>query len=138
MQIYVHSIKNSVIESVNFWEVYEIGRVCITFQRQTLDFWPSCNTLKMTAQVLSLAKLCVKFQRNLFFPSIKLLQLVAKPYFARKSDFLGDSFTTSKVSVFGFHLVRIFPHSDWILRDSPSLSVFCPNAGKCGPEKLRI
>ena len=34
-----------------------------------------------------------------------------------------------------FLLVRIFPHSDWIRRDTPYLSVFRPNAGKCGPEK---
>ena len=40
--------------------------------------------------------------------------------------------TAWKVSVFGVILVRIFPHSDWI----KYLSVFNPNAGKCGPEKL--
>ena len=34
-----------------------------------------------------------------------------------------------------FFLVRIFPHSDWIGRDTPYLSVFSPNAGKYGPEK---
>ena len=40
--------------------------------------------------------------------------------------------TASKVSVFGVILVRIFSHSDWLLRDY--LSVFTLNAGKCGPE----
>ena len=34
-----------------------------------------------------------------------------------------------------FFLVRIFPHSDWIRRDTEYLSVFSPNAGKYGPEK---
>ena len=34
-----------------------------------------------------------------------------------------------------FCLVRIFPYSDWILRDTLYLSVFNPNVGKCGPEK---
>ena len=34
-----------------------------------------------------------------------------------------------------FCLVRIFLHSDLIGRDTPYLSVFSPNAGKCGPEK---
>ena len=34
---------------------------------------------------------------------------------------------------FGVVLVRIFPHSDWIRRDTPYLSVFSPNAGKYGP-----
>ena len=35
-------------------------------------------------------------------------------------------------------LVRIFPHSDWIRRYTPYLSVFSPNAEKYGPEKLCI
>ena len=34
-----------------------------------------------------------------------------------------------------FFLVRIFPHSDGIQRDTKYLSVFSPNAGKYGPEK---
>ena len=34
-----------------------------------------------------------------------------------------------------FFLVRIFPHSDWIWRDTEYLSVFSPNAGKSGREK---
>ena len=34
-----------------------------------------------------------------------------------------------------FFLVSIFPHSQWIRRDIPYLSVFNPNAGKYGPEK---
>ena len=35
----------------------------------------------------------------------------------------------------GFFLVCIFPHSDWIRRDTEYLSVLSPNAGKYGPEK---
>ena len=46
--------------------------------------------------------------------------------------------TTWNVSVFGVFLVLIFPHSDWIRRDTLYLSVFSPNAGKYGPEKFRI
>ena len=34
--------------------------------------------------------------------------------------------------VFNFFLVRVFPHFDWIQRDTPYLSVFTPNAGKHG------
>ena len=30
--------------------------------------------------------------------------------------------------------VRIFPHSDWIRRDTEYLSVFSPNSGKYRPE----
>ena len=32
----------------------------------------------------------------------------------------------------------IFWHLDWIRRDTPHVSEFSPNAGKYGPEKLRI
>ena len=46
--------------------------------------------------------------------------------------------TAWKVPVFGIFLVRIFPHSDWIRRYTEYLSVFSPNAGKYGPENLRI
>ena len=31
-------------------------------------------------------------------------------------------------------LARIFPHSDWIRRDTKYVSVFSPNAGKYGPD----
>ena len=34
-----------------------------------------------------------------------------------------------------FFLIRIFPHLDWIRRDTEYLSVFSPNAGKYEPEK---
>ena len=44
-------------------------------------------------------------------------------------------FTAWKVSVFGVFLVYIFPHFDWIWRDTLYLSVFSPNAGKYGPER---
>ena len=46
--------------------------------------------------------------------------------------------TEYKVSIFGVILVRISPHTDWIRRDTEYLSVFSPNAGKYGPEQLRI
>ena len=47
-------------------------------------------------------------------------------------------YTARKVSVCGVFLVSIFPHSDWIRRDTEYLSVFSPNVRKYGPEKLRI
>ena len=37
-----------------------------------------------------------------------------------------------------FFLVRIFPHSDRIQIDTEYLSVFSPNAGKCGTEKISV
>ena len=38
--------------------------------------------------------------------------------------------TTWKVSLFRVILVRIFPHLNWIRRDTEYFSVFSPNAGK--------
>ena len=43
-----------------------------------------------------------------------------------------------KVPVFMVFLVRIFSYSDWIRKDTPYLSLYSPNAGKYGAEKLRI
>ena len=47
---------------------------------------------------------------------------------------LDASFTAWKLPVFGIILVRIFPHLDWIRRNTSYLSVFSPNVGKCKPE----
>ena len=45
---------------------------------------------------------------------------------------------TYKVSPFGVFLVPAFSNSDWIWRFTKQISVFSPNTGKCGPEKLRL
>ena len=45
--------------------------------------------------------------------------------------------TALKVSLFGIFLVHIFPHSEWIRRDTSYLHAFSLNAGKYRPEKLR-
>ena len=46
-------------------------------------------------------------------------------------------YTAWNVSIFEVFLVRIFPHSDRMRRDTPSLCVFSPDSGKYGPEKLQ-
>ena len=46
--------------------------------------------------------------------------------------------TAWKVLIFRVFLVRIFPHLDWIQKDTPNLSVFSQNAEKYAPEKLWI
>ena len=40
------------------------------------------------------------------------------------------------VKIVGVILVRISSHSDWIRRDTRYVSVFNPNEGKYGPEKI--
>ena len=49
-----------------------------------------------------------------------------------------EKYTAWKVSVFAVFFVRILPHSAWIRRDTEYLSIFSPNAGKYGTEKLWI
>ena len=48
---------------------------------------------------------------------------------------MANNDTAWKVSKCGVFVVRIFPNSDWIRKDTPYLSIFNPNAGKYGPEK---
>ena len=52
-------------------------------------------------------------------------------YFAK----LAERTLREKCPNMKFFLVRIFPLSDWIRRDTPYLFVFSPNAGKYGPKK---
>ena len=56
----------------------------------------------------------------------------------RKLERNGLTSVAQKVSVFRVFLVRVFPHSGWIQRDTEYFSIFSPNTGKHGPEKLRI
>ena len=50
------------------------------------------------------------------------------------SLFTAKIYISWKVSVIGVTRGRIFPHSEWIRRDTEYLSVFSPNAGKWRPE----
>ena len=55
-------------------------------------------------------------------------------YFCHEIKISSVFHTAWKMFVFGVILVRIFPHSDWISRETPYVSVFSPNAGKYEPE----
>ena len=60
-----------------------------------------------------------------------------KMFFLSRCKFIQCTYTytTWEVSVFGVFLVPIFPHLEWIQRDTLYLSVFSP---KNGPERLQI
>ena len=60
--------------------------------------------------------------------------LFNKEYLIEDLHFFVQSNTALIVSLFGIFLVRIFPHSEWIQRDTGYLSVFGPNAEKYGPK----
>ena len=71
-------------------------------------------------------------------PSASFKVLVYQKYLGPGSPLKSYNFTAWKVSVFGVILARIFPHSDWLRRDTEYLSVFSPNAGKYRPEKNSV
>ena len=71
-------------------------------------------------------------------PSASFKVLVYQKYLGPGSPLKSYNFTAWKVSVFGVILARIFPHSDWLRRDTEYLSVFSPNVGKCVQEWLQI
>ena len=56
----------------------------------------------------------------------------------KRHTFKIETSTTWKLSVFRVFLVFIFPHLDWIRRDTEFLSILSPKAGKYEPENLRI
>ena len=58
--------------------------------------------------------------------------------FEKQSLNVKVTYTAWKVYLLEVFLACIFPHSDWIRRDTPYLFVLSLNARKCGQEKLRI
>ena len=97
---------------------------------------------------MSSCKFCECFKKNCFYrtppvaASFCLLVIYTlvficfwDNYFQSTSTLQSTTLITAgKVFVFGVFLVRIFLYSDWIWRDTLYLSVFKPNAVKCGPD----
>ena len=105
-------------------------------------FFIKCKRSSSETNKLSLSLVSYfKFESNWLivinpcFPNAPFLYSVKRR--EQKWDF-GLKCTRKKVSVFGVILVRIFPHADWIRRDTLNLSIFSPNAGKYGSEQLWI
>ena len=94
-----------------------------SFQSLTCFFFPFLYGLKVE-NIMQIH--CVKMS---VFGAI----LVRKfPAFSRIRTEYGEIRSVRIRSHYGPHFSRIFPHLDWIRRDIPYLSVFSPNAGKCG------
>ena len=56
--------------------------------------------------------------------------------FPKEPDIIASfEYCVKSVQMRSFFLVRIFPYSDWVRRDTPYISVFSPNEVKYGPEK---
>ena len=95
--------------------------------------WKNCDKIH-PSRILLLSKIVYH---------LKLLTIFAKKkmHFRCITEFwihLRKWNSAWKKSVFGVFLVFIFPHSDWIRRDTEYIFVFNPNAGKYRPEKLWI
>ena len=107
--------------------------------------WFAIETL---AQVFS-CESC-KIYKNIFFTEYFWMTASAVVDLSKLDDLLAKSMriqlwrnkwkctTAQKVSVFGVFPIHIYPHSDWIRRDTKYPSELSPNAEKYGPENLWI
>ena len=77
-------------------------------------------------------------QLKTFFAKIFIIYVWQSPKKVSDYPTKKNSSTAWKGSIFGVSVVRIFPQSNWIWRDTPYISVFSPIARKYVPEKLRI
>ena len=77
-------------------------------------------------------------QLKTFFAKIFIIYVWQGPKKVSDYPTKKNSSTAWKGSIFGVSVVRIFPQSNWIWRDTPYISVFSPIARKYVPEKLRI
>ena len=96
----------------------------------------------ITSNLFSLYMLCIYIICYIYTNFAYFLRNVAKNTITTrllfKISYILNLTLREKCPNTEFFLVRIFPHLDWIRRDTKYLSVFSLNAGKCGPEKLRI
>ena len=95
-------------------------------QRATFGF----KNFSLLSRVPNQSRLYLKNQAN----SLRFCLILA-PLYSLFSFHL--QVTVWKVFVFGVFLVRIFPHSDWIQRDTEYLSLLSLKARKCRSKKLR-
>ena len=93
---------------------------------------------RMVNHLLFRGNIHLKWVWKINFP-FYLISFSVKLYFKRTFYsimqtllMVGSKHTAWKVYLFGVILVRIFPHLEWIQRDTEYLSVLSPNAGKCG------
>ena len=104
----------------------------------------SCQTIKdsrKTLKYLDLKILIPEIEKSKWkSKSRKSLECSAtqKAKLENQQKSAGKDSTTWKVAVFGVFLVIIFLHMDWIRRYKEYLSVISPNAGKYGPQKIRL
>ena len=96
------------------------------------------NTCKILIFSSKIRHLLLNFPSAFFLPEIDAIVIRYNEIHFLPCFALFNIHTAWKVPVFWVLLVRIFLHSDWIRRDTEYLSIFSPNAGKYGPEKLRI
>ena len=113
------------------------------FITELAEFTQHESELSSTSPIpISQCSSCGRLQKNILYSSWNLtwkksLRFIHKNFLRSMSlwrlslNSLGRC-VALKVSVFAVILVSIFPHSDWIRRDTPYLSEFSPNVGKCG------
>ena len=123
-------------------DAYFYGNLCqkisLNLDRASLNF---CIFLflmfinKLPLKVRSCFRFDMLGMKSLCIEYVKILQIInTSPSWVPLLSGVFRTFSAWKVSVFRVILVRVFPHSDWIRRNTEHLSVFSPNAGNYGPE----
>ena len=123
------------------WSMWERLSFYLFFSPYFFFVVPTCYRqqefcLCLTA-ILTTSSIAVNFVNSTTFSTERLLAVASiLEYFHRKSSHQFEhSHCIKSVHIRSYpgpHFPRIFPHSDWIGRDTQYLSLFSPNAGKCG------
>ena len=130
----------SYVRSIYFLCLRDVLKYYRILRRKLMDFFRifriSVFNCKKTSALFA-KTLISTIQINKIFEKIQIQTLKKNWLWTFTLRFI-FSYTAWKVFVYGFILIRIYSHSDWILRDAEYLSVCSSNAGKYGPEHLRI
>ena len=92
------------------------------------NYWKQ-NMKKKTLNNLCCMNKLPEFNKiNVFLPIwIIFTSIFWKLRYFQENNKIANTAWKVSMSVFGVSLVRIFPHSEWIRKDIPYLSVFSPN-----------
>ena len=100
-------------------------------------YCPGLDTYILNSRTTLNVHKAFKWVSNCYISLLRLFSFVHLPTQYEKEP-IRIWCTVLKLSVFRAFLVRIFSHLNWTRRDTEYLSLFSPNVGKYGIEKLRI
>ena len=121
--------RDSVLESLQYF--------CVTWKstrlKETVPWSKAFHKFPYSLQVGSFPSFS-----DLNYYILLLIYRILSKFHSKLLPLSGSCISTVKSVRIRSFPVRIFPHPDWKRIDTEYLSVFSPNAGKYGKEKLRI